>query len=106
LRFCFGDSNGGLFVATLDERTMRARVRQVLKQGEYDHTSWAPDGRRVVFCWHPTNENGQLYIMDVDSNDPPQLLPGQDPDRHNTNADWSPDGKTIIFASGPAVESP
>jgi TolB protein len=106
LRFCFGDRRNGLLVATLDERRMKANVRQVLMQGEVDHTSWALDGRRVVFCWHPTNKNGQLYIMDVDSDDPPQLLPGQDPDRHNTSADWSPDGKTIIFASGPAVESP
>jgi Tol biopolymer transport system component len=106
MRFCFGNRDGGLFVATLDERTMAASVRQLLKKGEIDHTSWAPDGRRVVFCWHPTDEKGQLYVMDVDSNDPPQLLPGQDPNRHNTNADWSPDDKTIIFASGPAVESP
>jgi TolB protein len=106
LRLCFGDNSGGLFVATLGERRMTATVRQLLMQGEVDHTSWAPDGRRVVFCWHPTNTNGQLYIMDVNSKDPPQLLPGQNPDRHNTNADWSPDGKTIIFASGPAVESP
>jgi Tol biopolymer transport system component len=59
-----------------------------------------------VFCWHPDDKNGQLYTMDVDSKDPPQLLKGQDPNRHNTNADWSPDGDTIIFASGPAVEHP
>jgi len=116
LRFCFGDhvsrvyqapgqvTGGGLFVATLDERSMNANVRQLLKQGEIDHTSWSPDGKRVVFCWHPENKNGQLYIMNVDSDDPPQRLEGQDPDRHNTNADWSPDGKTIIFASGPEYQ--
>jgi Tol biopolymer transport system component len=106
-RFCFGQSRqGGMYVATLDERTMTASVRQLIKAGEIDHTSWAPDNRRVVFCWHPDDKNGQLYIMDVDSKDPPQLLKGQDPNRHNTNADWSPDGYTIIFASGPAVEHP
>jgi Tol biopolymer transport system component len=116
LRFCFGNpvqrgggqvvGGGGLFVATLDERTVTATVRQLLEKGEIDHTSWSPDGKRVVFCWHPEDKNGQLYLMDVDGNDPPKLLEGQDPNRHNTNADWSPDGKTIIFASGPAVDSP
>lgn len=106
LRFCFGERQNGLLVATLDELTMTTSVRHVLEQGELDHTSWAPDGRRVVFCWHPDLKNGQLYVMDVDSKDPPRLLEGQDQDRHNTNADWSPDGKTIIFSSGPAVESP
>jgi Tol biopolymer transport system component len=114
-RFCFGEgvrrgggppSGGGLFVATLDERAMTASVRQVVKHGEVDHTSWSPDGKRVVFCWHPDDKNGQLYVMDVDGKDPPQRLEGQDPHRHNTNADWSPDGKTIVFASGPAVDSP
>lgn len=106
VRFSFGHTDGGLFVATLDQRTMTASVRQLLEKGEIDHTSWAPDGRRVVFFWHPTNKNGQLYVMDVDSNDPPRLLQDQDQGRHHTNADWSPDGKTIIFASGPAVASP
>jgi Tol biopolymer transport system component len=87
-------------LATLDERTMQASVRWLVKTGENYHSSWAPDARRIVFTWkRPNSPVYQLYLMDVDGDEEPVLLPGQDPSRHNTDPDWSPDGKTIVFAS-------
>jgi Tol biopolymer transport system component len=100
LRFCFANTNGGVGLATLDERTMQASVRMFVKSGTCAHASWAPDGKRVVFSWDPDNTSQyQLYLLDADSNDPPTWLPGQNRSRSNVNPDWSPDGKTIVFAS-------
>jgi Tol biopolymer transport system component len=41
----------------------------------------------------------QLYTADADTNDPPQLLSGQDPQRANTFAIPSPDGKQLLVVS-------
>jgi Tol biopolymer transport system component len=100
LQFCFGDTNGGVGLATLDERTMRASVRRLVKSGTTYHSSWSPHGTRIVFQWKPPNEEFyQLYTIEPDGSQPPQRLPGQDPRRHNCDPDWSPDGKTIVFNS-------
>jgi TolB protein len=100
LRFCFGDSQGGVGLATLDERSMQATVRWLVKTGECYHSSWSPDGRRVVFSWKPPNRDlYQLHVLTVDADEEPTLLPGQDSSRNNCDPDWSPDGKTIVFSS-------
>ncbi len=100
LRFCFGDSQGGIGLATLDERSMQASVRWLVKTGECYHSSWSPDGRRLVFSWKPPNhELYQLHLLNVDADEEPKLLPGQDSSRNNCDPDWSPDGKTIVFSS-------
>ena len=100
LRFCFGNEGGGAALATLDERTMRASVRWIVKTGESYNSSWSPDARRIVFSWKPPDSTVyQLYLIEVDANKAPQLLKGQDPSRHNTDCDWSPDGRSIVFTS-------
>jgi Tol biopolymer transport system component len=100
LRFCFPISDGGLGLATLDERTMQASVRVLVKSGTCAHVSWAPDGQRIVFSWDRDKKSPyQLHRLDVDSNDPPVWLPGQERARNNLDPDWSPDGKTIVFSS-------
>jgi Tol biopolymer transport system component len=118
-RFSFGDNDGGLALAILDERTMQTSVRTIVKNYPSYHASWAPDGKRIVFSWRPERPleaifvvyatgairpspdlwRSQIYVWNVDSSEPPTRLPGQDRRRNNVNPDWSPDGKTIIFAS-------
>ncbi|MBI3861585.1 MAG: PD40 domain-containing protein [Planctomycetia bacterium] len=63
--------------------------------------AWSPDGSRVLFC-KPSPQRGyrsQMYLLDPDSNDPPQLLAGQDPRLHYVDVAWSPDGKKIVASA-------
>lgn len=106
-QFIFGYYDGGLYLANLDPRTMRTSMTTLWTFGFCYHASWSPDGKRIVFGWKHDPPGmliqamslHRLYVLDLDSNGPPMLLPGQNMKRNNTNPDWSPDGKTIIFAS-------
>jgi len=42
----------------------------------------------------------QLYEFDPDTDDPPRLMTGQDPERNNEDACWTPDGRQLIVVSG------
>ena len=96
---------GSVFLATLDETTMSAKVQLLMMNGTCTHASWSPDGKRVVFGWDFGNQNeSKLYLADVDSGKEPHAIPGQDPSRRYANPDWSPDGKTIVCVSQPLDE--
>lgn len=98
-RYAFGTLTRGLYVATLDDADQLISMKNVVPSGTVYHTSWAPDNRRVVFAWRPAHGDlTQLYTIDVDSAEPPQLLPGIDTSHQNVNPDWSPDGRTIVFS--------
>jgi len=100
LRFCFGSFEKGLYLATLDERTMKTDVRPLVKDGSYHHSSFSPDGKRIVFSRPLAGaKNSLLHVVDADGKSPPVLLPGQEHKKFNCDPTWSPDGKTIVFAS-------
>jgi Tol biopolymer transport system component len=48
---------------------------------------------------NPETKSMQLYTMDPDTDDRPELFPGQPATRINAESAWSPDGKTIVFPS-------
>jgi Tol biopolymer transport system component len=97
-RICFSGQDNGLYLATLDEHSMQATVRQLLTAGKSTYVSFAPDGKRIVFSYVFSSQM-QLYTMDVDSDKKPKRLDGQNKLRLNWGPDWSADGKTIIFGS-------
>ena len=41
----------------------------------------------------------QIYSLDLNSTEPPQLLPGQDPERANMGMATAPDGKSLLIVS-------
>jgi Tol biopolymer transport system component len=97
--YCFGDQ-GGLFMATVDDAGNLQPIRWLARNGLARHCSWSPDGRRIAIGWKPSGEVlEQIYFVDIDSNEPPRLLDGQDTNRSNACPDWSPDGRTIVFVS-------
>ena len=52
LRFCFGDYGGGVGLATMNERTMRANVRWLTKSGQCFHASWRPTAVALSSAGH------------------------------------------------------
>lgn len=98
-RYALGTLNSGMYVVDANDQSSIVATNNVVPSGTVYHTSWAPDGKRVVFAWRPTPEElTQIYTLDVDTNEAPKLLPGLDVAHQNVNPDWSPDGRTIVFS--------
>ena len=63
--------------------------------------TWHPDGNRIVFPMYcPERVVHQLYEFNPNTDDPVQLVKGQDPKSPNTSACWTPDGKRLIVIIG------
>jgi Tol biopolymer transport system component len=62
--------------------------------------AWKPDGSRLLVSFQcPERGNReQIYSLDPRTQDPPQLLPGQNPDLVNWGVSWSPDGQCLALA--------
>ncbi len=111
---CFADrtnvgANGGgaLMLVTLDAKTMKASARALVKPGFFSHSSFSPDGKRIVFSWQPeeARDHDQLYLLNLDEEKPPVKLEGQDEAAANASPDWSPDGKLIVYAGQTRTKS-
>lgn len=100
-RLCFkGVSQDGeeLVIVNAAGSSGGHKVRLKAKTGA--NVNWRPDGKQIAFYqWCPERKCHQVYVMDADSEEPPTLLQGQDPQRANTSAVWSPDGEKILFSS-------
>ncbi len=76
------------------------KTRVSSKKSLIADSAWHPNGRRVVIGMHCDERNRlQLYEFDPQNDDPPTLVKGQDPARHNGGGCWSPDGKRMIVVS-------
>lgn len=106
LNVCFGASDGGVVLATLNQDATSATIRFLAETGQSYQSSWSPDSKRVVFNWRPKPEAiPQLYLYDIEQDKVPRLLPGQESTRDNREPSWSPDGKTILYVSSLAEDS-
>ena len=66
------------------------------------HINWSPDGKHVLIgVYFPGDGPRHLYVLDVDGETPPQLIPNQDMKYNYCDGSWSPDGKYITFMRAP-----
>lgn len=65
------------------------------------HCAWHPGGHRIVFGMYcPERAMQQLYEFNPNTDDPVQLVKGQDPKTPNACAVWTPDGKRLLVIIG------
>jgi TolB protein len=58
--------------------------------------AWAPNGQLLAFSWRRPNDNYDLYIMDVASQ---QILELTRDQGRNERPSWAPDGRHLVFES-------
>ena len=86
-------------IRLIDVQTGAITVR--LSQQTGHSLSWFPNAAKILFWMKgPDDQFNQLYVLNPDTNDPPERVAGQPRDRDNTDASWSPDGTRITFTSG------
>lgn len=78
-----------------------------LKEKVFAAFAWSPDGNRLLISkLDPQHNVAQLYQLNPDGTDMPQLLPGQKRGRANSECAYSPDGKSVAVASSPSFFTP
>lgn len=68
------------------------------KRGPEFDSSWAPNGRRLVYrdSRRGINQDDEIFVVDADGSNARNLTNDQGND---WGPDWSPDGRTIVFNS-------
>jgi TolB protein len=76
----------------------RGAQRDVLVKGSgyFDHPTWAPDGSRLAYAFHPNEGSWDIYVVDLTTLQTTQLTstPAQD-----WYPSWAPSGDRIAFTS-------
>ncbi len=70
--------------------------------------AWDRRGGKILLIKACPERGGrlQIYSLDPKTNEPPQLLAGQDPERNNTGVAISPDGTRLAICSQKAATKP
>lgn len=88
-------------VALVDARGARHGHTVRYESKTLYNVSWNHDGSRLYFAQETPTRNNRVQLYSLVANDmsPPEILPGQDPNRANSAAAISPDGKQLLSVS-------
>lgn len=93
------DGNIVMAVVSVEGDDPQLRVRRPGDDVQSDF-SWHPDGERVMFPKLPKpGQKTQLYVIDIDGDEPAERFPLQPKNRNNGGLCWSRDGKTLVYMS-------
>ncbi len=85
-----------LLLVDVDGPAVKLSVR--LRAEVHGAPAWSPDGKQLAVAINdPKQDKRSLYLLSVDGDDPPRLIPGQQGD--TLDPAFSPDGKRLAFAS-------
>lgn len=64
--------------------------------------AWSADGTSLFFAWQPGDaKKKHIHRLTLGANEPPQLVPGQNPDWSYSNVTITRDGRALISAAQP-----
>jgi TolB protein len=89
-------------VAIVDARgAEHGLTTRLVEKSLTSNFAWSPDDGRLLmsFACPQRGKRTQLYSLDPRTQDPPQLLPGQNPDLIHAGVAYSPDGKRLAISS-------
>lgn len=95
---CFSNTPCDIAVANIRTGQIRDLTSTSL---DTQQPNWSPDGRRIVFEYHP--QGGTINIATVDPWGRNFRKVTRDPNAFNLDASYSPDGRWIIFSHYPAA---
>ena len=94
------DLSGDIWIMGADGSSPRPLIAQ---PGDERYPSLSPDGRRLAFTSHPTGDDVEIAVADLDSGAVTAIT---DNAEFDSSPSWSPDGRRIAFERGPAGDDP
>ena len=94
-------TDGKFEVAMIDATGTKKRHVTRLDADAGATFAWSHDSKQILFSKRAADRGNrlQLYLMNAETKDPPELLPGQDPARLNASGVFSHDGKQLLIVS-------
>jgi TolB protein len=99
-KIAYATSDGALWILTLSSRETS---KLPLPEGRYNHPSWSPDGKSIVYTSYRFSKEGEdadLWVYSLEEKKAGQLLTQTGVQDHPV---FSPDGEGLLYSSSGTV---